>query len=140
MNFKRIIFASIVIWIIGSILIILTCGNFFSWVYKLPPNIWLPPEVFQKPVNMAMSNLIGLLKAFSFSLVYAIIYKGIPGEKTAKGIYYGILIWLVSALTGLVGMPFYMSISPVVVIYWIIQALVFNIIFGIILSIIYKEK
>lgn len=53
---------------------------------------------------------------------------------------YGILVWLVGALTGLASMPFYMTIATTVIVYWIIQALVLNLINGAIVGAIYMEK
>jgi hypothetical protein len=71
--------------------------------------------------------------------VYALLYKGIPGEGAKKGITYGILVWLVGALTGIASMAFYMTIATTVVVYWILQALVLSIINGAIVGVIYKE-
>ena len=75
-----------------------------------------------------------------FTVVFVILYKGIPGKGIKKGINYGILVWLVSAFGGLMAMPFYMTISVTVIIYWIIQGLVVNIVNGMIVAAIYKEK
>jgi hypothetical protein len=52
---------------------------------------------------------------------------------------YGILVWLVGALTGIASMPFYMTIATTVVVYWILQALVLGLINGAIVGVIYKE-
>ena len=56
-----------------------------------------------------------------------------------KGMIYGILVWLVGALTGIASMPFYMTIATTVVVYWILQALVLGLINGAIVGVIYKE-
>jgi len=68
-----------------------------------------------------------------------VLNKGIPGEGAKKGMTYGILVWLVGALTGIASMPDYMTIATTVVVYWILQALVLNIINGAIVGVIYKE-
>nr|AAU82643.1 hypothetical protein GZ18H11_16 [uncultured archaeon GZfos18H11] len=52
---------------------------------------------------------------------------------------YGILVWLVGALTGIASMAFYMTIATTVVVYWILQALVLGLINGAIVGVIYKE-
>lgn len=49
-------------------------------------------------------------------------------------------MWLIGTLTEIASMPFYMTITTVVVVYWIIQTLVLNLISGTIVGIIYKEK
>ncbi|MBN2479629.1 MAG: hypothetical protein JXA94_05325 [Parachlamydiales bacterium] len=139
MNYLRVIISGIVIWLVNMILIFLTCGWLFKWVYMLPPNLFKAPEEMMIVSNIVGSNLIGLIKGLLFAYVFAVIYKGVPGTRGVhKGIVYGILIWLVSALPSLAGMPFFMVISNGIIIYWIVQALVFMIISGAILGAIYK--
>lgn len=140
MNFKKILLATLVIWIIGSVFGFLTCGWLFNWVYMIPPIIWKDAAAMMTISNMVFSYLFGLIASFLFVWVYAFLFKGIPGKGVKKGMIYGILIWLVGALSGMATMPFYMTISMVVVIYWIIQALILNIIRGAIIGVLYKGK
>ena len=135
---KKILLAAIAIWIATNILGFVTCGWLFNWVYQIPPNIWKTAE--QVTGNMIWAVLLGLVPAILFTVVFVILYKGIPGKGIKKGINYGILVWLVSAFGGLMAMPFYMTISVTVIIYWIIQGLVVNIVNGMIVAAIYKEK
>ncbi|MFH1428118.1 MAG: hypothetical protein ABIH39_00060 [Candidatus Margulisiibacteriota bacterium] len=139
MNAKRIILSGVILWIIGTIFMMLTCGWLFSWVYKLPPNIWLEPEQIMSTNNFIGSNIAGIGRSLILALVFAILYKGLPFEGIKKGVFYGVLVWMVGALSGMASMPFYMSINTTVVVYWIIQALVLTIINGIILGLVYKE-
>ncbi|MEA3248599.1 MAG: hypothetical protein U9Q73_02740 [Nanoarchaeota archaeon] len=134
MNIKKILLTSLVIWIVTAVLGFLTCGQLFNWVYLLPPNIWKNPV----EINFIGSTLFGLFSALLFVFVFAVLYKGIPNEGAKKGMTYGILVWLVS-LGGLVGMSFYMTINLVVILYWTIQALVMNIINGMIVGKIYQK-
>ncbi len=134
MNIKRILIAGIVVWLVEFVIGALTCGWLFNWVYKLPPNIW------KTSINMIGMNIVGIIRAMMFVLVFAIFYKGIPGKGAKKGIVYGLLIWLVGALPGLAGMPFYMTIANTVVIYWLIQCLILSLLTGAIIGVIYKEK
>ncbi|MEA3515327.1 MAG: hypothetical protein U9R34_07640 [Nanoarchaeota archaeon] len=135
---KKISLATIAIWIVSNILGFVTCGWLFNWVYQIPPNIWKTAE--QVTGNMVWATLLGLIPAILFTVVFVILYKGIPGKGIKKGINYGIIVWLVSAFGGLMTMPFYMTISATVIIYWIIQSLVVNVVNGIIVAAIYKEK
>ncbi|MCK5149399.1 hypothetical protein KAJ87_00545 [Candidatus Pacearchaeota archaeon] len=137
MKLKKILLSSIIIWIVSAVFGFITCGYLFNWVYQLPPNIWKSAEIMAG--NLVWMNLIGLFTATIFVLVFAILYKGIPRKGMKKGIVYGFFVWLLIAVSGMITMPFYMTISPVVVAYWIIQALVLNIIIGAILGAIYKE-
>ena len=135
---KKISLAAIAIWIATNVLGFVTCGWLFNWVYQIPPNIWKTAE--QVAGNMVWAVLLSLVPAILFTVVFVILYKGIPGKGIKKGINYGILVWLVSAFGGLMTMPFYMTISVTVIIYWIIQGLVVNVVNGIIVAAIYKEK
>ncbi|KKP40497.1 MAG: putative membrane protein [Candidatus Peregrinibacteria bacterium GW2011_GWF2_33_10] len=140
MNIKRIILISILLWIVNAILGQLTCGWLFNWVYQIPPMIWKTAEEIIQTKNMIGINIIGLMHVSLFTLVYAILYKGLPGKKIKKAFIYAILVWLVGALPGIASMPFYMTISTTVIIYWLIQALIFGIIDGLILGALYKGK
>lgn len=136
MNVKRLIIASIVIWVVSFAFVMLTCGWLFTWVYEVPPLIWVSPE----EMNFALSIGGGLATAFFFTLVFAILYKGVPGKGVTKGLMYGLLLWLVGPLVGTITMPVYMTIAWTVVIYWIIQMLVLHLINGLIVGAIYKPK
>jgi len=78
MNTKRILVATIAIWIVSVVFGFLTCGWLFNWVYQIPPNIWKTTE--QMAGNMLWVTLIGLIPALLFSLVFAVLYNGIPGK------------------------------------------------------------
>ena len=140
MNITRVLISGVVIWIVSFLFGWLTCAWLFNWVYELPPNIWVDPEIMMSTGNIIGVNIIGLIAAILFALVYAILYNGIPGDGIKKGLIYGFLMWLVGALVGLATMPFYMTIATTVVIYWILNALVINLINGVILGLIYKKK
>ena len=141
MNFKKVLFAGVAAWLVQTIIIWLTCGWLFTWVYEIPPNIWLGPEAMMSPNNMIWSNLFSLIANILFVLGFAWLYKGIPGSTgVKKGIIYGLIIWLVAALPGMGSMPFYMTIASGVVVYWVIQALVINLIRGAIVGAIYKQS
>ena len=140
MNITRVLISGVIIWIVSFFFSWLTCGWLFNWVYELPPNIWVDPEIMMSAGNMIGANIAGLIGAILFALVYAILYNGIPGDGIKKGLIYGFLMWLVGALIGMATMPFYMTIATTVVIYWILNALVINLINGVILGAIYKKK
>lgn len=139
MNVKRVTLATIAVWLAGFVLIMLTCGWLFTWIYAIPPNIWLTPEAMQSAGNMAGSILTGIIRALVFVLVFIALYRGIPGKGVMKGVCYGAFVWLIGAFAGMISMPFYMTISTTVVIYWTIQALVLNLISGAITAAIIKK-
>ena len=84
MNIKRILISGVVIWIVGTVFGILTCGWLFNGVYTLPPKIWKDPTMMMSAGNMIGAILTGLAIAIIFALVYALLYKGIPGKGPQK--------------------------------------------------------
>ena len=138
MKIKKIFLAGFLVWISSTIIASLTCGWLFNWVYQIPPIIWVSPEQMMSTQSLILSNIIGIFSGILFSLVYAFFHKGIPGEGIKKGVNYGFFLWLVGALSGMANMAIFMTIANTVIIYWIIQALVINIINGIIVAKIYK--
>ena len=140
MNVKKILISGAIIWFVNSLFGWLTCGWLFNWVYRVPPNIWKDPTTMMSAGNMMGMNLCGIISAMLFVLVYAVLYKGIPGKGAKKGMTYGFLMWLVGAFSGVISMPFYMAIATTVVVYWIIQALIMGLINGAIVGTIYVEK
>ena len=139
MNTKKLVLSTVVMWVVHTIFLWLTCGWLFKWVYEIPPIIWKTPEAMMETANMLASLLVGLIVSLLFAVVYAVFYKGIPGKGVKKGLHYGFFIWLVSALSGMASLPFFMTIATTVVIYWIAQALVLSLINGAILGAIYKK-
>jgi hypothetical protein len=73
-------------------------------------------------------------------IVFAALYKGLPLKGVKKGLMYGFIIWLVGTFSGMVTLPFYMTIAWTVVIYWLINGLVIHLIFGALVGWLYKEK
>lgn len=139
MNVKKVLLSGVILWLLNTLLGWLTCGGIFNWVYKLPPNIWKSPEEMMSAGNMIAANLMGLLGSMIFAFVFALIKKGVPGEGIKKGALYGFLVWMVGALVGIASMPFFMTIATGVVIYWLIQSLVFNTINGVIVGALIKD-
>jgi len=140
MNARRILLISIILWIVGTLFVWLTRMWLFGWVYTIAPIIWLSPEEVTSTNNMVVANVMGFFSSVIFVAVYAFLYKGIPGKGVEKGIKYGLIVWLVGALVGIAPMPLYMTIAPTVVIYWIVQALVLDVIKGAIVGAMYKRK
>jgi len=140
MNIKRLVLATLAIWLFGIIYLMLTCAGFFSWIYTIPPIIWKQPTEMMMMGNMIWSNIMGLTGTFLFVLVYALLFKTLPKKGVNKGIFYGFLVYLVGPFSGFIGMPFYMTIAHAYVIYALINMFVKYLIMGAIVGAIYKSK
>ena len=140
MNYKRLLLATLVIWLFALLWTMVTCGWLFNWVYTIPPIIWKAPEEMMTTANTLGSVLTGIINVFIFVLVYALLAKCLPIKKPVKrGLTFGLAVYLVGPFSGFIGMPFYMTISTVVVGYWILNMLASYLIMGALVGAIYKQ-
>lgn len=137
MNIKKIILATIVVVVFNFLVGMATCGSTFSWVYKLEPtNVWKP---FESISPLAMIGGLVFIDAI-FVCIYALINKGIPGQnRFVKGLIYGIIVWLVGLVPGMISTYLYMTVATTVVIYWTIWGLIVSPLKGLITAAIYGE-
>ncbi|MFC1732880.1 hypothetical protein ACFL6I_21465 [candidate division KSB1 bacterium] len=138
MNTKRLFLATLAIWLFGTVYAMLTCGWLFNWVYQIPPIIWKTPAEMMTASNMIGSNLSGIVVSFVFVLAYAMLYKGLPEKGVKKGMIYGFIAWLIGPLSGIITMPYYMTIASQVVGYWIINMIIIYLVMGALVGLIYK--
>ncbi|MHC4075171.1 MAG: hypothetical protein ACYSRZ_01985 [Planctomycetota bacterium] len=137
MKLWRILIAGLVITVFNTAFAMVTCGWFFRWVYALKPtDIWKPMNGPPPTAYYISAVVISIL----FALVYAILNKGIPGKiRLLKGIVFGLCVWAVGILPGMAAMYFFMTINPVVVLYWTLLGLVQTPLAGIIIAAIYGK-
>lgn len=134
MRVKRMLIAGVVSRMAGTILGIVTCGGIFNWVYALEPtDIWKPmagpPPIWFNVASLALGIIL--------ALIYALLYRGIPGRGIVKGLVFGLFVWLVGTVPGMLATYTFMRIATGVVIYWTIQGLVVLLVEGIIIAAIY---
>lgn len=137
MKISKVLIATIVVSVFNFIVGALTCGGVFSWVYKVEPtNVWKPMTNAIFPYMIAEILIVNLL----FVIVYALIQKGVPGKnKFTKGLIYGLLVWSVGMVPGMLTTALYMTVSKVVVLYWTIWGVIVTPLKGIIISAIYGD-
>lgn len=137
MKIRKVVLAGVAVGILKSIWGWLTCGWLFNWVYTLEPtSIWKP--VGEMPFGMM--SVTNILFAILLALVYAVINKGLPGKGIAKGLCFGLFVWLVGALPGTFALGMVTIMAPGVVIYWIISFLVVNLWQGLVIAAIYGKS
>ncbi|MFH1855875.1 MAG: hypothetical protein ABH836_01435 [Candidatus Omnitrophota bacterium] len=132
MKIGKMLLAALVVGILEMAWGWLTCGWLFNWVYRIEPvNIWKLGE----EIPFVLMNVSTLVFAFLLAMAYNIIRKGLPGRGVfAKGLLFGLIVWIVGALPGIGSMAMFTTIAPVVIIYWLINAFVANIWKGIIIA------
>ncbi|UCB57756.1 MAG: hypothetical protein JSV30_04030 [Candidatus Omnitrophota bacterium] len=136
MKFGKVLLAGIVVGIINPIWGFITCGKLFNWVYLLEPTfVWKLPE----QISYTVFSISGIIFAILLALVYALLYKGIPGGNLIKkGLWFGLCVWLVGCLPGCTSFLFFSVIAPTVIYYWIISGLVVALWQGVVIAVIYK--
>ena len=137
MKIGKMLIAGLVVSVFNMIVGGITCGWLFNWVYKLEPaNIWRPMD---GPQGMAF-HIVGFLLNVVLVAVYALVRKGLPGgNRLAKGLVFGLCVWAVGMLPGMVSTYAFMNIAAGVVIYWTILGLVETPIKGLIIAAIYGD-
>lgn len=136
MKIWRILIAGVVVTVFSTVIAMLTCGWLFNWVYEIEPtNIWRQMDA--PPVAYFIASVVmNIVLAF----VYALLVKGIPGKnKLTKGLVFGLCVWAVGILPGMLATYTFMTIAATVAIYWIISGLVFTPLMGLIIAAIYGE-
>lgn len=137
MKLSKILIAAVVVAIFNILVGMVTCGGVFSWVYKIEPvNVWKPMQEVSLPLLILSTFLINIL----FVYIYALINSGIPGRnRFVKGSAYGLCVWVVGIIPGMVDTSLFMTVAPVVVIYWTIWGLIVLPLKGLIAAAIYGE-
>lgn len=136
MNYWRIFIAGVVVTVFSTGVGMITCGWLFRWVYEIEPtNIWRAMDtipVAYYPASLALNIVL--------AFVYALLVKGIPGKnKLTKGLVFGLCVWAVGTLPGMLATYLFMTVAATVVIYWTITGLIFTPLMGLIIAAIYGE-
>lgn len=136
MKIGKILFAAAMITLFATIFGMLTCGGFFSWVYKLEPiNVWKPMTGAPSAIFYVVEFLLNTI----FVAIFALFLKGIPGpNKYVRGLVYGLAVFAVGMLPGMFATYFFQTINPVVIIYWTVWGAIINPVKGLIASSIYE--
>jgi hypothetical protein len=136
MKYWRIVIAGVAVTVFSTVVAGITCGWLFNWVYEIEPtNIWRQMDA-PPPIYYILAVVMNIVLAF----VYALLAKGIPGKnKLIKGLVFGLCVWAVGILPGMLANYVFMTIALTVAIYWIISGLVFTPLMGLIIAAIYGE-
>ncbi len=137
MKLGRILIAAVAVTIFGAVIGALTCGGVFNWVYKLEPtNVWKPMVGPPGAMFMIGTLILNIVLAF----VYALLQKSIPGKnKIVKGLVFGLCVWAIGILPGMLATYSFMTVATTVVLYWTIIDLIIMPLKGIIIAAIYGE-
>jgi heme/copper-type cytochrome/quinol oxidase subunit 2 len=131
MNWKRVILAGIVIYIV------------FQGLGFIMDNVWLKND-YDQLKNVWRQNMmsriwllyvVGLLVAFLFTYIFV---KGREGKGIQEGVRFGIIIWLFTIVPFNIEIWVIFPIPYMLVLKWLIFGLLTSLIGGILAAVIYK--
>ena len=98
------------------------CGGIFSWVYRLAPvNVWRPMTGAPSWKYFLATFVLSMI----FVFVYKIFSKALCGfGKVKAGLIYGLCVWAVGLLPGMVATHVFMTVNTTVVVYWTVLGLI----------------
>ena len=135
----KVLIAGLAVTIFNLAFGMVTCGGVFSWVYKLEPvNIWKPMGPHGPGFGFLIASLV-------LNIILAHVYSSINSSfcgknKYTKGLGFGLMVFLVGILPGMLATYTFMTVATTVVVYWTLIALVKSPIDGLIISSIYGEE
>jgi len=144
LNIKRVLVAGVAVNF-ASLILEPVSYYYFNWIFFLEPQDvwkWKPGQaIMSMPMGWLVFLLLGnLVLAIIVALVYAILYRGIPGRGIQKGLTFGFLGWLIGVLVPMFSMYILLKIAGGTIVYFTLQGLVEYLVYGIIISAIYREK
>jgi hypothetical protein len=83
----------VVNWLLGG----LFYGLLFNKWIMMNASLWRPMD---SPVMQWGMPLANIFSGLMIALVFAVIYRGIPGTGLKKGLIYGFLLWLIARFAG----------------------------------------
>ncbi|MBI2097223.1 MAG: hypothetical protein HYT40_03715 [Candidatus Sungbacteria bacterium] len=147
MNIKRIIIAGLALDIVSFIGI--PSYKLFGWVFALEPSSiwkWTPSSGTTIPfASLSFSEWLFLLLvntalAVFIAFLYALFYKSIPGNGIKKGLAFGLLIYPIGVIIPLFSVYYLMNVAVGALIYLASQGLFEFLLYGVVISLIYREK
>lgn len=137
LGIERVLLGSIVAGFIRFVVAAFLCGAIGAPLYESTPLIWKSMDSSSWMLYMFIVNLFA---GFLFVSVYSIFYKGIPGNGMEKGFIYGILIFLVGTLPGLLVTYLTMRIPILLIGLWLVESFVSSILMGLVTALICRER
>lgn len=124
------IVAGIVILIVG-----LALGYLLPVDYTSTPQLW-KPMTGDWWYNMAA---IDIVEGIIYAVVFTLLFDSIPGKGWKKGLNYGLILWVVATIPGMLMTYFTMTVPDSIVASWVIGDLITLAIAGITISTVYNK-
>jgi len=122
--------AGVVVLAIGMLL-----GSLLGAEYTATPQLW-------KPMTgnwWYYMIVIDLVEGIIYGLVFGIVMNGIPGNGWKKGLNYGLILWLVGTVPGMLMTYSTMAVPDMIVASWLFGGLISLAIAGPVIAVIYNK-
>jgi len=134
MNWKKGIIAGlaagVVILAVGML-----SGSMLGAQYTATPQLW-KPMTGNWWYDMIVVDLI---EGIIYGLVFTVVYNGIPGNGWKKGLNYGLILWLVATVPGMMMTYSTMAVPDMIVASWLFGGLISFLIAGPVIAILYDK-
>jgi len=137
---KGIVIAAFLFMIIAQV--VHTLGSYATMDFYTDPQyfaLWseiMMPDIGPPGIEFfALSVAFNFITAFIFTWFYSLIKGAVPGKMSfMKGINYGLILFLITAFPGFLSMVLLLNIPIVLNVGWMIEALIIDIIGGIVIA------
>jgi hypothetical protein len=137
MNVKRLVAAGIAASVLFLVLDMLlgTVGGFVgAQVLGVP--FEQPPGIEDK---IKFGLFFELINGFMLALIYAVIYRCLPGQGWQKGISYGLIVWGLRVVMWAFSTFMMTDMPPALIAITVVTGLIEVLILGIVIAIIYRD-
>jgi hypothetical protein len=131
MNWKKLLIAFGVIYVVAAVLGFLIHGVLLMETYESLASIWRP----DMESLMWIQWVTGLFFCFFFVFVFA---KGYEGKGIIEGVRYGLIIWAFFAIPNIYGQYMVYPLPYSLVLKWLFSELISLVIYGVLAAVIYK--
>ena len=137
MNVKRLIVAGIaasVLFLVLDMMLGAVGGLIVANVFRVP---------FQQPPGIEAKIRFGLLfeliNGFMLALIYAVIYRCLPGRSWQKGISYGLIVWGLRVVMWAFSTFMMTDMPPALIAITVVTGLIEVLILGVVIAAIYRN-
>jgi len=124
------IVAGIIILIVGMI-----SGYLFSADYAITPQLWKPMTGNWWYYMAAIDIIEGII----YGLVFTMLYDGLPGKGWMRGLNYGLILWFVGTIPGMLMTYSTMAVPDTLVASWLFGGLISLAIAGSAIAVVYDK-
>jgi len=131
MNWKKLLIAFIIIYVVGGLFSFIIHGVLLSETYMSMADVWRP--------DMERLMWIQWITALFFCFFFVFVFvKGYEGKGIMEGVRYGLVIWAFFTIPSVYGQYMVYPLTYGLILQWLIYDLIGLVIYGAIAAAVYK--